>query len=276
MSIRNYSKLYDQLFVLTFILFFTGGIVIHKSPDKPWFEFSSLVLTGLPLFLLSLYLHIRGYSFVAKIEAGFSYTLIKKRVEALYKRDDKDFYRFVQLGLLFFVFFYFVILLSMHFSLNTGFDTAIFDQALFNSSQGKFHYSQIKGEQSLFSDHVQVILFLLLPFYYLYASPLWLFFFQALSLFFSGIALLKLCRFYRLGRSWHLLLVLALVCNQSYRGVILNDFHPISFIVPCFLFFFYFLKREKLGLAFLFAVLSLACKEHIGIYTAFFFLICFF
>jgi uncharacterized membrane protein len=152
---------------------------------------------------------------------------------------------------------------------STAFDLGIFDQALSSTiNDGYFFETTALGVTlegrgySTFSVHLNLILFLILPLYYLYQNPETLLIIQSLFIGLGVIPLYLLAR-KEINRLWATALSIIYLMYPSLHWINLYDFHPES-MVPCFILFsFLFLKKKRYNVYFIFLILSLACKEDV-------------
>lgn len=170
---------------------------------------------------------------------------------------------------------YFVILsgvnVARHLALETrAFDLGIFAQALWNSLQGDWLLSSIKGNISYLGDHASPILFLLVPLYGVWTDPMCL---LILQVFMSALCVLPLTMIvWQKTNSRGLCFIFALLylIYAPTRSALHEDFHPEVLVEPFMFFAFYFLEKKRLGL-FLFNLLivALAKENMLGICFAF-------
>lgn len=155
-----------------------------------------------------------------------------------------------------------------------GFDFGIFDQGVWLLSRFKEPFVTIMG-LNLFGDHATYILFLLVPFYWVWDSAEVLLVAQTLALAVSALPLFLLAR-KALQSSWFALFpVVAFLLTPALGWLNLENFHPDSFEVPLLLFALYFLSERRWRAYFVMIVLLLAVKEDVpflvvplGVYVA--------
>lgn len=148
-------------------------------------------------------------------------------------------------------------------------DLAIFNQVFYNLSQNFDLYSSIQ-QQNYFGDHFSPFIFLLLPFYYLYLSPLTLLFLQTLFLGLSAIPVYLIAKTKLKNNNLALIISLIFLAYPALHSVNLYEFSLLSF-APFFLFFtFYFLIKQRLLYFYIFIFLSLLIREDIAFIIALF------
>lgn len=135
---------------------------------------------------------------------------------------------------------------ARHLALETrAFDLGIFAQAIWNTLQGHFLYSSLKGGICLLGDHMSPILVLLAPFYALWPDPRLLLIFQNLAAA-SNLFLIAAIAKRKTGDS-----LTALVFAIIYafylptRGALHEDFHPEVLVEPFLFAAFIFLERKS-------------------------------
>ncbi len=265
MLIKTLAIMFDAVLLLGLILAFTGGYIAYTATGKPFFEIADLSLIAILLALVCLFARIKRLPLAELWQNSSIASVLTRKWQA--GAEAQGWYQRIFKILGFFSLATFLILVCRHFSLGTGWDNAIYDQAIFNSSQGRLYFSELKNNRSLFADHFEPISLLLVPFYWLYPTPIWLFFAKAVIVFCSGLGVFKLAEQTRLSRSLTLFLILSLMLFVGYRGTILTDFYPINFVTPLLLFLFYYCSISP-AKTFVLAALCLCCKEYVGIYMA--------
>lgn len=158
-----------------------------------------------------------------------------------------------------------------------SFSTPNFDFGLFCNM---FHYmketglplvtSERDGLLSHFAVHISPIYYLLLPFYYLFPSPITLQIGQAAVLYIGMIPLLLLCRHFKLSPKVTLTLAFLYAFYPALSTGCFYDLHENCFLTPLLLFTFYFYEKKKTVPTFLFAFLVLMVKEDAAVYLCVF------
>ena len=144
------------------------------------------------------------------------------------------------------------------------FDLAIVNQTEWNTLHGTLVGSD-PGKATIFNGgHVFLILFVVLPVYALFTSPVTLLFLQALALGFGALPV------YLLGRklikpSFGILFALCYLTYPALNWVTLYEFHPIAFATPLILLVFYFYLERRWWPFLLCVVLSLSCREDVAL-----------
>ncbi|MFQ5575538.1 MAG: DUF2079 domain-containing protein [Anaerolineae bacterium] len=178
-----------------------------------------------------------------------------------------------------------------HLAFETGaLDLGNYDQAMWNAAHGRGLALTTQPGMALnrLGLHVEPVLFLLVPLYWLWPGPLALLWAQTAALGLAAWPLLLLAR-RRLGSDWPALAVsLAYLLLPATEAVNLFDFHAVAFAPLFLLWAMYFLDTTgngfwggefkvqsskfkvdapRLTLAFLFLILALSTKEDVSLHV---------
>ncbi len=123
---------------------------------------------------------------------------------------------------------------------------------------------------SHFVVHISPIYYLLLPFYFIFPSPLTLQIGQAVVLASGVIPVMLLCRHFKLSGKVTILVTMIYALYPALAGSCFYDIHENCFLTPLLLWLFYFFETEKYPLMYLFAFLTLMVKEDAAIYVILF------
>lgn len=153
-----------------------------------------------------------------------------------------------------------------------NFDFGIFCQMFENMAKTGAPVTTVERDGSLshFAVHTSPILYLLLPFYFVFRTPITLAVGQAVILYSGVIPLLFIAR--RRGLSNPFLVLLSL-CYAAYPAIgtgCFYDFHENCFLLPLLLWTFWFSECRRPIPFFLFAALTLAVKEDAFVYLVIF------
>jgi uncharacterized membrane protein len=145
----------------------------------------------------------------------------------------------------------------------TDFDLAIFDQALWNTLHGRFMESTLRYG-IYFKDHFSPVLLLMLPFYFIYQSPLLLLFLQSLFLGLGAIPLSIIGR--RILPAFPALALCgSYLCYPAMNYLNLFEFHPECAAPFLLLTAFAFYQKDRF-LPFIFlSLLTVMCKENLSL-----------
>ncbi|MBU1164524.1 DUF2079 domain-containing protein [Patescibacteria group bacterium] len=142
-------------------------------------------------------------------------------------------------------------------------DLSIINQVFFNSASGDFFASSIHPPSYL-GDHFTPILILLLPFYFLFKSPLTLLFLQTIILALCAWPIYLIANKI-LNRRWGLFFALMFLVNPLIANVNLFEFHFIPFAIFTLLWAIYFYLKEDFWKFLLFIFLSLLIREDVSL-----------
>ncbi len=161
---------------------------------------------------------------------------------------------------------FFSVQLILHFYSfgSRALDLGNMGQTIWNTAHGNlFHQTNQPGAVSRLSLHVEPMLLLVSPLYWLYPSPEILFVFQSVVVALGAIPVFALTR-RKLG-SEGLALAFAAVylLFPAVQAATLLDFHAVTLTPTLLIAAFYFMESRRPGWFALFAVLAVACKEEI-------------
>lgn len=160
--------------------------------------------------------------------------------------------------------------LSMVFSISSvlrhhvflsSFDFAIFSQAIWNTWNGSFLYSSIKGGICLLGDHISPFLALLAPFYGLTGEPRVLLAVQAVGAASSIFPLFLIANRVLKSPKLALCFIISFATYLPLRNAVRFDFHPELLGDPLLLWAFYFILQGKLTGASIALAFALTTKE---------------
>lgn len=152
-----------------------------------------------------------------------------------------------------------------------GFDLGLFDQAFWNTIQGRPFESTMSQAlpvpHSLLGDHFSPIYWLIVPFYYLYPHPETLVVVQTLCLALGAWPVYLLARL-KLSSGYALAWVAAYFLFLPLAYVNLFDFHEVAMAVAPLGFALYFLEAGKRKWFVVSLVIAFLVKEEIGLVGA--------
>lgn len=148
-----------------------------------------------------------------------------------------------------------------------AFDLGIFDQALWHLSRFHAPANTIRGVGNLFGDHFHPIIAVLVPFYWIFRSPIVLIVGQAV-LFASIIPLsYLLARTVGLAAWPSAVLGFAFGLNPGFTPALGFDFHEIAFAVPLLMLAMLFIERRKWRWYWITVAALMLTKESLPLYT---------
>lgn len=140
------------------------------------------------------------------------------------------------------------------------YDMGIFDQEIWLAAHHLNPFITIRG-LNMWANHVNPIVYLLVPFYWLGAGPHFLYILQTSAFGASAVPLWLLARD-RFAKPWLALgISFAWLLYPSVEWMNWWHFHPESLGVPAFLFAYWFADSERWGWYAACVLLVLACKE---------------
>jgi uncharacterized membrane protein len=147
-----------------------------------------------------------------------------------------------------------------------SFDLAYYVQALWQLIHGRFDVSVLGTP--LLGNHVEPVVFLLAPLFFLFRHPMALVVAQNATL--AAMAPLAFClgRRLRLGAAASFLLAVALLLAPATGYIALHEFHPEAFAAPCLLIMIWARLRNSLRVHWLGIVTLLGCKENMALLLA--------
>ena len=151
------------------------------------------------------------------------------------------------------------------------YDMGIFAQMYDNMTETFLPYTTCeRGEYlSHFAVHFSPILYLLLPFCYIFKATDVLVWAQILVVFSGVFPLLLICRRLKLSNIKSTLVCLVFLFYPAMSSGAFYDFHENAFLAPLILWTLYFVHIEKWIPTFIFALGVLAVKEDAALYIAF-------
>lgn len=153
-----------------------------------------------------------------------------------------------------------------------NFDFGIFCNMFYNMSKTGMPTVSCERDQLLshFAVHFSPVFYLLLPFYWLFPSPLTLQIGQAVILMLGVIPVYLLCRHYKLSGKVTLLVSCLYVFYPAISTGCFYDIHENCFLPFFLLWTFYFLEKKKYVPMYLSAFFVLTVKEDAAIYLLIF------
>ncbi len=147
-------------------------------------------------------------------------------------------------------------------------DLGQIDQAVWNSSRGRFLESVQKDYLSTrLTDHVEPILVLISPIYWLWDDVRALLLLQVLAVALGAWPLYGVARAH-LPPGPALAVVLAYLLNPSLQSAVLTEFHAIPLAVPLILWAFWALERRRTGQYLVAGLLLAGVKEEAALLAA--------
>jgi len=169
----------------------------------------------------------------------------------------------------FFTVSFLILSIVKHINFLSGYDLSIIDQAIWKYSQFKnpVNTTHVYYDAAIYTDHLEIILILLSPLYWIFKSAITLIVLQVISIAASGVAIYLIAKQARLKK----FVANALLINYfSFYGIqfaIWSDVHSLVLSLGFLSWFVYFLRAGKPKLTILFLILAVMCKEDIALLT---------
>jgi len=146
-------------------------------------------------------------------------------------------------------------------------DTSAYDQAIWNTLKGRVMIvsSSLLDEPQFFAARFSPILFFFVPIYAIFASPKWLFLFQALSVGLSAVPVYLLAKEKLKNILVSFIFLVSYLLYPVLHNGLLYDFHEIVFAVGFAAWAFYFLEKRNDKLFILFAFLMILSQEYLAL-----------
>jgi uncharacterized membrane protein len=158
-----------------------------------------------------------------------------------------------------------------HEAFLTGrFDLGNMVQAVWSTADGHpLRMTGLHGDQiSRLGAHVDPILILFTPLWWIWPSPNMLLVAQAVAVALGALPVYWLARKHLGSPHAGLGFALAYLLYPATGWLTLNEFHPVALATPLLLFAFWFLDEDRLLPFAVFAILAAACKEEIALVVA--------
>jgi uncharacterized membrane protein len=158
-----------------------------------------------------------------------------------------------------------------HSAFFTGrFDLGNMVQAVWSTAHGHpLQITDLHGDQiSRFAAHVDPILVLFAPLWWIWPSPNLLLTVQAAAVALGAVPVFLLARKHLGSAHAGTGFALAYLLYPATGWLTLNEFHPVALATPLLLFAFWYLDEDRLLPFALFAIAASACKEDIALVVA--------
>lgn len=123
---------------------------------------------------------------------------------------------------------------------------------------------------SHFAVHFSPAMYVFLPFYYIFPSPVTVAVFQTVAIYSGIIPFILIMKNRKFDSFTMCMFAVVYAANAAYTGGCRYDFHENCLLVPFMMWMFYFYEKKKLPLMFLFALFTLMVKEDAFIYVSVF------
>jgi uncharacterized membrane protein len=195
------------------------------------------------------------------------YNGIKSKMNFLKKIKKEDFPAI----LIFFVFFiaYLILSLVKHLHFQTGYDLSIANQIVWGYSHFSLPIMSVHAYAFIPAlwDHIEFIYAIISPAYWILGDARMLLTLQVIFFVISGIPILLLCRKYKINNLLSYALLIAYFCFYGVQNALYSDAHSLVFGVSFLAYFIYFLDSKRMIPTLVFFVLTIICKEDMGLLT---------
>lgn len=165
-----------------------------------------------------------------------------------------------------FIFLYGALCINKHNNFLTGYDLAIFDQAIWRLSIFEIPESSIRNVPVIFADHFDPIISFLTPLYWIWSNVKILLLAQIIILISGILPLYLICQHFKFNSIFTFLICLVYLIAPGLQSAIIYDFHEIAFAPVLFLSSFYFFLRRRWPYFFLFLLLLIFTKENLALF----------
>ncbi len=164
---------------------------------------------------------------------------------------------------------YLLLAIIKHNNYLTGYDLSIIDQAIWKYSQFKnpITTTHVYYDTPIYIDHLELIFILIAPLYWLFNTVLTLIVLQVIAVIGSGVAILLLCKIYKLTTFVSYAITISFLSFFGIQFSIWSDVHSLLFALVFMSWYVYFLEKKYTKSSLLFLVLAIACKEDIALLT---------
>ncbi len=164
---------------------------------------------------------------------------------------------------------YLLLSIIKHYSFLSGYDLSIIDQAIWKYSHflNPISTTHVYYDAPIYYDHLELILVLLAPLYWVINSVYVLIILQVASVIASGVAVLLLAKKYLIKDVLANTIFATYLAFFGLQFAIWSDVHTLVFAVGFISWFLYFLECKKTKLTYLFLILAIICKEDIAFLT---------
>ncbi len=238
------------------------------------------VFTILPLSVLvfSMFLLVLSNNIYTYIAVGIIFVL---SVKHLFDKKDEINIRLSKsstvFSIVFIAIFFFTMLTAMSVFRYLTFSAPNFDFGIFCNM---FHNMRetfkptVSCERdkllSHFAVHFSPAMYVFLPLYYIFPSPVTVAICQTLAIYSGIIPFVLIMKNRKFDSFTMCMFAVVYAANAAYTGGCLYDFHENCLLVPFMMWMFFFYEKKKLPLMFLFALFTLMVKEDSFIYVSVF------
>ena len=173
--------------------------------------------------------------------------------------------------------FFTVYTVSKHYAFHSyAFDLGWYNQVFYTLVHKGWPFVTLYTPLSHFSNHFEILFYLLAPIYAVFQDPVTLLVLQSLFLASSAIPLYLIAKKRLHNNFLPVIISIVFLLFPALHGLNTYDFHGLVFFIPIFFIMFYFLETDRVKLFWLFFFLALITREDtpitllgVGLYTYF-------
>jgi uncharacterized membrane protein len=155
-----------------------------------------------------------------------------------------------------------VAILRHNLFLTQTWDLGAFTQMYWRATHGFGFGTPIEQAPNHLGVHMSPFLYLLIPGYWLFQSPVYLLVMQTLALALGAVPLYYSAKLLLPQSKWPLTVAIAYLCYPSLHWINLFDFHEVPFFIPLVLTAVYFFLRQRWWWSGIFFVLAASVSEN--------------
>lgn len=151
-----------------------------------------------------------------------------------------------------------------------NYDFGIFSHMYYNMKTSFLPVTTCERDELLshFAVHFSPALYVFLPIYFIFPSPVTVAVCQTLAVYSAIIPFILIAKKFKLSAPCTVLLSTMFAASSALAGSCSYDFHENCLLIPFLMWMFYFYETKKTPLVFLFAVFTLMVKEDAFVYVA--------
>lgn len=164
---------------------------------------------------------------------------------------------------------YLLLTLVKHNNFLTGYDQAVYEQAIWKYSEFRNPISTVHAfyNTPVYFDHFEPILVLLSPVYWISNYTGTLLIIQVIGIIVAAYIIFKLALFKKVSYLVAISILIVFLTFYGIQNAIWSDFHSLTLSIPFLALFIYFLEKEKYKQAIIPFLLAIICKEDIALFT---------
>lgn len=142
-------------------------------------------------------------------------------------------------------------------------DLAIYNQVFYNSTHGHLFQFTIHPHSYL-GDHFEIFILFLLPFYYIFSSPVTLLIFQTIFLGLAAWPLYLIAR-EKLDKGYGLFLSFIFLISATVNNINVFEFHILPFVIFFLFWIFYFYQKKRFIWFVILTLIALTIREDVSL-----------